>query len=100
MLGNCSCFCRLLTFSEINFFKKLFQEEHYQNVKQFGSRRNMSVLIWVKTVCKGYQQTTKVSAGKERVKSKGINFLKSPQLSADTVLRKKQQFSGQFHIMI
>ena len=25
------------------------------------------VLIWVQTVCKGYQQTTKVAASKERV---------------------------------
>ena len=29
---------------------------------------NLSVLIWVQTVCKGYQQTTKVAACKERVK--------------------------------
>ena len=26
----------------------------------------LSVLIWVQTVCKGYQQTTKVAASKER----------------------------------
>ena len=29
---------------------------------------SMSVLIWVQTVIKGYQQTTKVAASKERVK--------------------------------
>ena len=28
----------------------------------------MSVLIWIQTVCKGYQQTTKVADSKERVK--------------------------------
>ena len=28
----------------------------------------LSVLIWVQTVCKGYQQTTKVASSKERVK--------------------------------
>ena len=28
----------------------------------------MSVLIWVLTVCKGYQQMTKVAASKETVK--------------------------------
>ena len=28
----------------------------------------MSVLIWVQTICISYQQTTKVSTGKERVK--------------------------------
>ena len=27
----------------------------------------MSVLIWIQTVCKGYQQMTKVVASKERV---------------------------------
>ena len=27
----------------------------------------LMVLIWVKTVCKGYQQTIKVTASKERV---------------------------------
>ena len=38
MLGNFSFFCcRLLTFFKINFFEKFFQE-HYQSVKQFGSR--------------------------------------------------------------
>ena len=29
----------------------------------------LSVLIWVQTVCKGYQQTTKVAASNERVNS-------------------------------
>ena len=38
MLGNFSCSCSpLLTFFKIKFFKKLFQE-HYQCVKQFGSK--------------------------------------------------------------
>ena len=37
MLGNFSCFCcRLLTFFEIIFYKIFFQE-HYSPVKQFGS---------------------------------------------------------------
>ena len=64
MLGNLSCICCLL----LNFFKndlKKFFQEHYQSVKLFGSRSGptfyrMLVLIWVQTVCKGYQQTTKV----------------------------------------
>ena len=30
----------------------------------------MSVLIWVQTVGQGYQQMTKVTASKERVKTK------------------------------
>ena len=29
----------------------------------------LSGLIWVQTVCKGYQQTTKVATNKERVES-------------------------------
>ena len=33
----------------------------------------MSVLIWGKTVCKGYKQMTKVSAGSVRVNF--LNFL-------------------------
>ena len=38
MLGNFSCYCcGLLTFFKINVFKKFFQE-HYQSVKQLGSR--------------------------------------------------------------
>ena len=38
MLGNFSCFCRLLLFFfKINIFKKFFQI-HYPCVKQFGSR--------------------------------------------------------------
>ena len=60
---NFSCFCRhLLTFFKIYFFKKFFQE-HYQSVKWFGSRLGLtffrSVLVWVQTVCKDYQQMTK-----------------------------------------
>ena len=31
------CFYCLVIFFKINFFKKIFQE-HYQSVKQFGSR--------------------------------------------------------------
>ena len=64
--------CHLLTFfDKINFFKKIFQE-HYQSIKRFGSI--LSGLIWVQTVCKGYQQTAKsLQARKE---SKTDNRLK------------------------
>ena len=34
----------------------------------------MSVLIWVHTVCKGYQETTKVAASKERIKCAAISL--------------------------
>ena len=38
MLGNCSCFyCRLLTFLK-NKFLQINHQDHYQSVKQFGSR--------------------------------------------------------------
>ena len=33
-----------------------------------------SVRIWVQTVCKGYQQTTKVAASKETVKAFSFCF--------------------------
>ena len=65
MLGNFHAFVVVSwLFFKINFFKKLFQE-HYQSVKLLGSR--MLVLILVQTVCKGFQQMTKVTASKERV---------------------------------
>ena len=56
---------------------KIFWNTSYQSVKQFGCRsaselcRSASELCWsltVQTVCKGYQQMTKVSTSKERVK--------------------------------
>ena len=53
-------------FFKIYFFKKFFQEL-YQRVKQFGSRSGPN--FWFQTVCKGYQQTTKVTPSKERVNS-------------------------------
>ena len=55
-------------FFRINFFKKDFQE-HYQSQFIWIQIRTdiMSVLIWVKTVCKGYQKTNKVPASKGRV---------------------------------
>ena len=46
-------------FFSINFFKKFFKE-HTQSVKQLDP-----VLISVQTVCRGYQQTTKVAASME-----------------------------------
>ena len=40
----------------------------------------MSVLIWVQTVCKGYQQMTKVAASKERVKLSLRGLMPGPSL--------------------
>ena len=36
-----------------------------------------SVLIWKQTVCKGYQQTTKVAADKKRLRNLGNSENKS-----------------------
>ena len=45
------------------------------------------VLIWVQTVCKGYQQTTKVAANKERVLVASIQTFRT--LENKVRLRKK-----------
>ena len=71
MLGNLSCCCCcLLTFFKINFFQKKISGtlSECQMVCIQIRTDILSVLIWVQTVCKGYQQTTKVTASKERVK--------------------------------
>ena len=61
-------------FSKVSFFKILFQE-HYCSLKRFESR-SLSVLIWVQTIFKCYQQMTKVVAGRERVKlSRLLKFI-------------------------
>ena len=52
-------FCCLLIFFKINFLKKFFQEYH-QSVKLFGPCSDSLGLIWVQTVCQGYQQMTLV----------------------------------------
>ena len=60
MLGN---FSYVLSSSDyILFFKFILIQESHQSVKQFGSRSGLlSGLIWVQTVCKGYQQTALVN---------------------------------------
>ena len=72
MLGDCACFFVICAFLfEINFLKK-------KNLSGIPSecqtvwikiRSNvLSDLICVQTVCKGYQQTTKVATSEESVK--------------------------------
>ena len=69
MLGNFPCFwCRLLTFFKINCCKKFFHE-HYQNVKQFESRSEMTFCssrseskLFVKVISR---QQKSLLAGKE-----------------------------------
>ena len=70
MLGNFSCFCCcLLIFFKINLKKKnsgtLLE---CQTVWIQIRTDRMLVLIWVQTVFKDHQQTTKFATSKERVK--------------------------------
>ena len=65
------CICptkRTLGLYGLTFSKKSFKE-HYQCQMVWIQIRTWwrEVLIWVQTVCKGYQQTTRVTARKERV---------------------------------
>ena len=48
----------------------------------------LSVLIWVQTVCKRYQQTTKVAATKERV------LHKTEMLFSDDDIRQNEGFKN------
>ena len=60
MLGNFSCFCCLL----LTFFKIIFIKSSFRNIIRVSNSLDseqvqcLSDLIWVQTVCKGYQQTT------------------------------------------
>ena len=61
MLGNCLCFCRLLTFFKINFFKK-----NISGTMSNGLYPDLSVLICVKTLVKVIGRRQKLQlAGKE-----------------------------------
>ena len=73
--------CRLLNFFKINFFEKFFQEYH-QSVNQFESI--VSGLIWVQTVCKGYQQMT--LAGKEFITNETRRQFGHEQLTLSLVI--------------
>ena len=67
MLGNFSCVDSLK-----NFFleKKIFLELTLSECHRVWVQARLHVLsglLWVQTVCKGYQQMTKVALSKERV---------------------------------
>ena len=71
MLGNFVCFFVICGFFLINFFKQNLSgipSECLTAWVQIRSDKN-SGLVWVQTVCKGYQQMTKVATSRERVKS-------------------------------
>ena len=62
ILGNSGMLCCcLLIFFKINFLKKKLSGT-------LSECQTALVQIWVQTVCKGYQQTTKLAASKGRVK--------------------------------
>ena len=81
MLGNFAHFFVVCGFFFLTFSKKSFQEYH-QCVDTISVSNSLnpdqarpiqirpyvlSGLIWVQTVCKGYQQTTKVATSGERI---------------------------------
>ena len=67
-------------FFKFNFFKKFFQEllSECQTVCIQIRTDILSVLIWVQTVCKGYQQMTNIATCKERVKYEGKTGILEP----------------------
>ena len=65
MLGNVSCFCcHLPTFFKLTFFKKLFQE-HFQGVKQFGSRSGL--MEWTDILSVLFQTVSKVISKRQKL---------------------------------
>ena len=63
----------MLIFFKINFFEKFFPElSECQTVWTQIMTDIMLVLIWVQTVCKNYQQTTKIATSKARKRIKGL----------------------------
>ena len=61
--------CMLAKFSWANFFQKNYFRNCIIVSNGLDQVRTdiLSVFIWIQTVCKVYQQTTKVAASKERV---------------------------------
>ena len=60
-------FCRLLIFLKIKAFVNYFRNStRMSNSLDHDQARHLSGLIWVQTVCKGYQQTTLVGKVKTR----------------------------------
>ena len=69
-LSNFNCICHLLIFflKKSAFSKKtiLGSLSERQTVSIQIRTNVLSTRTWVQTVCKGYQQTTEIAAGKER----------------------------------
>ena len=72
---NFSCFCcHLLIFFQNKHFQKILSGTLSESQTVWIQIRTdaLLVLMWVQIVCKCYQQTTKVTASKERVKRQTI----------------------------
>ena len=92
MLGNVSCFCcRQLTFFKINL-KKNLSGTLSENQKVWIQIRT-NILIWVQTVCKGYQQMTTVAASKARV-NKSMQFSIDPSIYQLFFLNQESNHQG------
>ena len=69
----------MLTFFNIKIFKKFFQNSiRVSKGLNLDQDRHIVDMIWVQTVCKGYQLTTKVTHCKEKVKQ-----VKKPRVCAN-----------------
>ena len=98
-------FCYLLTFFKILTISKtsfrnttrvpnpleLLVQFDLQTVWMQIRTDSMSVLIWVQTVCNGYQQMTKIDAIKERVKH--LNRLSIEELIKYALAKIKREMS-------
>ena len=93
MLGNFSCFCcHLLTFFKVNFSKNSFWNTiSVSNILIQIWTDYLLVLIWVQTVCIGYQQTTTFTARMQRVKEGATPF--SKYLHPISIIRIEKIFS-------
>ena len=75
-------FCRLLIFFKINFLKKnsLRNTIKMSNSLDLDQAQRLSGLIWIQTVCKGYQQTTLVDKDLCLLLSRCAAWLKTPKI--------------------
>ena len=76
LLGNVSCFLSSVDFFQNQFFRKILSGIHVSSECQTVwiqiLPNILSSLIWVQTVCKGYQQTALV--GKELMRTIQVNW--------------------------
>ena len=81
-VGKFPCFSCLHTFQ--NYFQKTIRVSNGSDPDQ--GTYVLCVLIWFQSVCKGYQQTSKVAASKEQVKLPTVTLVKNPTAVFDLPL--------------